>query len=244
MVGGPPWKQPPACDWGAGGDPGPDTDEEEGGGPEPAGREPPGRARGHWGSPWDPLRPDVSRSREGALKGVVAASPLFSPAPRTSSATRRRELSRVGRAALGTSQRRKYSRCGPPARGFWAGRVSRWWIWASNVLGAKAGRKREGEMERQRQTVGRGGGGEARELGSRHRGRPALPCPALDAGSQQPTGPLSRLRAAAGCLGRFQLGKWLLSSWSNKGCHRVPQTQRSGWGLLPGSLISIPGGLI
>ena len=210
MVGGPPWKQPPACDWGAGGDPGPDTDEEEGGGPEPAGREPPGRARGHWGSPWDPLRPDVSRSREGALKGVVAASPLFSPAPRTSSATRRRELSRVGRAALGTSQRRKYSRCGPPARGFWAGRVSRWWIWASNVLGAKAGRKREGEMERQRQTVEGGGAG---RRGSWEAGTGVgPPCPALP-----------WMPAASSPQDRFPdsgppLAAWAGFSWENGSC--------------------------
>lgn len=54
------------------------------------------------------------------------ASPLFSPAPRTSSATRRTELSRAGRSGLGTSQRTKYSRWGPPACGLWAGRVSRW----------------------------------------------------------------------------------------------------------------------
>lgn len=89
------------------------------------------------------------------------------------------------------------------------------------------------ERQRQRQTEG-----EARALGSRHRGRTALPCP----GRWQRAAHKTALQT--GRLDSFQLGKRLLSSWSNRGCHRVPQTQRFGWGLLPGSLISIPGGLI
>lgn len=68
-----------------------------------------------------------------ALRTEELTSPFLSLGPRTSSATLRTELSRLDRSALGTSQRTKYSRWGPPSRGFWAGRVSRWRIWASNV---------------------------------------------------------------------------------------------------------------
>lgn len=80
------------------------------------------------GSPQGALHPCVSGSRV-----ALVASPLLSPGPRTSSATRRTELSRWGRSALGTSQRTKYSRWGAPPRGLWAGRVSRCRIWASKV---------------------------------------------------------------------------------------------------------------
>lgn len=124
---------------GPGGAPGPDTcGEEQGTG---ASREemPLAGLPGLFRVPlWEPLHPHVSRSWR-CSQGQRNTSPLFSPAPRTSSATRRTELSREGRSALGTSQRTKYSRWGPPARGLWVGRVSRWWIWASKVLGSQTG---------------------------------------------------------------------------------------------------------
>lgn len=74
------------------------------------------------------------------------SSPLSSLALRTSSDTRRTELRRAARSPLGTSKRTKYSRWGLPARGLWAGRVSKWWILASNVFGSKS-RKKGGEGE-------------------------------------------------------------------------------------------------
>lgn len=72
------------------------------------------------------------------------SSPLSSLALRTSSDTRRTELRRAARSPLGTSKRTKYSRWGLPARGLWAGRVSKWWILASNVFGSKSRKKGEG----------------------------------------------------------------------------------------------------
>lgn len=87
-------------------------------GPEPAGR---GCPQPDFlvpsGVPCGSLCTPMSQGHGVALKDRGTASPLFSPAPRTSSATRRTELSSEGRSALGTSQRTKYSRWGPPARG-------------------------------------------------------------------------------------------------------------------------------
>lgn len=91
--------------------------------------------------------PQASRSLVG-LRDRNASSPLSSLALRTSSDTRRTELRRAARSPLGTSKRTKYSRWGLPASGFWAGRVSKWWILASNVFGSKS-RKREKERDRQ-----------------------------------------------------------------------------------------------
>lgn len=103
------------------------------------------------GSPSGPLSPPCPSpalwGHRVALGTEQLASPLLSLAPRTSSATRRTELSRAGRSAPGTSQRTKYSRCGAPARGLGAGRVSRCRIWASKVFRKKS-RGRKGETER------------------------------------------------------------------------------------------------
>lgn len=87
------------------------------------------------------------------LRDRNVSSPLSSLALRTSSDTRRTELRRAARSALGTSKRTKYSRWGLPATGLWAGRVSKWWILASNVFGSK-NRMREKERYRWRGSNG------------------------------------------------------------------------------------------
>lgn len=89
------------------------------------------------GSPWGASAPQRLRVTQLHPRAEEPASRLFSPALRTSSATWRTEPSRAGRLALGSSQRTKYSRWGPPSRGLWAGRVSRCKIWASNILGSR-----------------------------------------------------------------------------------------------------------
>lgn len=125
------------------------------------------------GSPVGASAPRCLEAMRWLSRTGEVASPLFSPAPRTSSATRRTELSRAGRSALGTSQRTKYSSWGPPARGLRAGRVSRCWIWASKAWGreGKGGRDGEGEA--------RGRGREP--LGSAHPAAPRLPQPETQA---------------------------------------------------------------
>lgn len=92
------------------------------------------------------LPPPMPQGYLISLKDRNPASPLSSLALRTSSDTRRTELRRAARSPLGTSKRTKYSRWGLPASGLWAGRVSKWWILASNVFGSKS-RKREGERQ-------------------------------------------------------------------------------------------------
>jgi hypothetical protein len=73
----------------------------------------------------EPL-PPMPQGHAVAFKDRKPDSPLSSLALRTSSDTRRTELSRAARSPLGTSKRTKYSRWGPPSRGLWAGLVSRW----------------------------------------------------------------------------------------------------------------------
>lgn len=91
------------------------------------------------GSPWQDALPPLPRPQDhlATLRDRNPSSPLSSLALRTSSDTRRTELRRAARSPLGTSKRTKYSRWGLPASGLWAGRVSKWWILASNVFRRK-----------------------------------------------------------------------------------------------------------
>lgn len=99
-------------------------------------------------APWQDTLPHPYRPQDYliTLRDRNPSSPLSSLALRTSSDTRRTELRRAARSPLGTSKRTKYSRWGLPASDLWAGRVSKWWILASNVFGSKS-KKKEKERD-------------------------------------------------------------------------------------------------